>query len=61
MTFAEFQQRAISDAVQAVQNNTNFKIYFIQRVCIPGYILREWEEEVIFQVLSFTSSDKNNA
>ena len=50
MTFEEFKQRAIGDAIMAFRCNSNFKNCFVQRISMPGYVLREWEEQIIKQI-----------
>lgn len=61
MTFEEFNQRRIDDAVKAVFTNSSFSEYFIRRICNPSYSLREWEEEVVIQFMALSSSGQDGA
>ena len=61
MTFEEFKLRSINDAVKALQDDNRFRSYFIERIGVPGYILREWEEEVVQQVLLISPGKLNLA
>ena len=58
MTLLEFDRKVTYDAARAVLGGyrSGFKCDFMGRVSTPDYVLREWEEQVIAQILTLSSS-----